>query len=115
MVPSRPSLMMRSRARTRWGVLRRCMPTCTTRLYFRAAASIAWPSTTSTLIGFCTHTSIPDFTASIIGSVVEHPAVDVAQRDHVDWCHLNQTEHVSFSVPAGPDQADTFLNACELF
>ena len=51
--------MMRSRAVTRCGVLRRCMPTCTTRLYLRAAASIAWPSTTSTLIGFCTQTSRP--------------------------------------------------------
>ena len=36
------------------GVLLRCVPTCTTLLYFRAAATIASPSMTSTLIGFCT-------------------------------------------------------------
>ena len=46
--------MIRSRASIRCGVLRRWVPTCTTRLCLRAAASIAWPSTTSTLIGFCT-------------------------------------------------------------
>jgi hypothetical protein len=51
-VPSIPSRITRSRARTRCGVLRRCMPTCTTRLCFRAAASMVSPSTTSTLIGF---------------------------------------------------------------
>jgi hypothetical protein len=34
-----------SRASIRCGVLRRCVPTCTTRPYLRAAASIAWPST----------------------------------------------------------------------
>ena len=37
----------------RWGVLLRWVPTCTTRLYFRAAATMASPSSTSTLIGFC--------------------------------------------------------------
>ena len=36
------------------GVLRRCVFTCTTRPCFRAALTIAWPSTTSTLIGFST-------------------------------------------------------------
>ena len=40
--------------RSRCGVLRRWVPTCTTRLCLRAAASMAWPSTTSTLIGFWT-------------------------------------------------------------
>ena len=39
-------------ASIRCGVLRRCVPTCTTRLCLRAAASIAWPSATSMLIGF---------------------------------------------------------------
>ena len=34
-------------------MLRRWVPTCTTRWCLRAAASMAWPSTTSTLIGFC--------------------------------------------------------------
>ena len=38
-------LMIFSRASTRCGVLRRCVPTCTTRLCLRAAASIACPST----------------------------------------------------------------------
>ena len=38
-------------------MLRRCVPTCTTRLYLRAAASIAWPSATSTLMGFWQYTS----------------------------------------------------------
>ena len=45
--------MIRSRASIRCGVLRRCVPTWTTRLCLRAAASMAWPSITSTLIGFC--------------------------------------------------------------
>ena len=58
MVPSRPSCTI-LRASMRCGVLRRCVPTCTTRLYFRAAANIAWPSTISTLMGFCTYTSTP--------------------------------------------------------
>ena len=44
--------MTLSRASIRCGVLRRCVPICTTRLCLRAAASIAWPSATSTLIGF---------------------------------------------------------------
>ena len=70
-MPSLPSRIMRSRAVIRCGVLRRCIPTWTTRLYFRAAASIAWPSTTSTLTGFWTQTSSPDFTASIIGSACQ--------------------------------------------
>jgi hypothetical protein len=53
-LPSFPALMMVSRASIRCGVLRRCVPTWTTRLCLRAAATIAWPSTTSVLIGFCT-------------------------------------------------------------
>ena len=51
-LPSLPCVDDLSRASTRCGVLRRCVPTCTTRLCLRAAASIAWPSATSTLIGF---------------------------------------------------------------
>jgi hypothetical protein len=46
--------MIWSRASIKCGVLRRCVPTCTTRLCLRAAASIAWHSTTSTPMGFCT-------------------------------------------------------------
>ena len=63
--------MMLLRASTRCGVLRRCVPTCTTRLYLRAAASIAWPSAMSTLIGFWQYTSAPAFTASIMGSACQ--------------------------------------------
>ena len=39
--------MICSRASTRCGVLRRCVPTCTTRPCLRAAATILWPSTMS--------------------------------------------------------------------
>src|SRR5438034_1126896 len=42
MVPSFFSLMTRSRHSTRCGVLRRCVPTCTTRLCLRAAEDIAF-------------------------------------------------------------------------
>ena len=42
-----PLSMYRSRASSRCGVLRRCRPTCTVRLYLRAAATMACPSTTS--------------------------------------------------------------------
>ena len=59
MRPSLPARTMSSRASIRCGVLRRCVPTCTTRPLRRAAASIAWLSTTSTLVGFSTYTSAP--------------------------------------------------------
>src|SRR5947199_330825 len=59
MRPSRPARTIRSRASAMCGVLRRCRPTCTTLRSLRAAATIAWPSATSTLIGFCTHTAAP--------------------------------------------------------
>ena len=70
MVPSRPSRMMRSRA----DQMRRAPPLhpdLHDALSFRAAASIACPSTTSTLIGFWTQTSSPDFRTSIIGSACQ--------------------------------------------
>ena len=50
------------------GVLLRCVPTCTTRPCFRAAATIASPSSTSRLMGFCTYTSAPDSTAAVMTS-----------------------------------------------
>ena len=51
------------------------MFTCTVRPCFRAAASIACPSTTSTLIGFSTYTSAPASTAAIIGSACQWSGV----------------------------------------
>ncbi len=67
---------MKSRlASIRCGVLRRWVPTCTTRLCSRAAASMASPSFTSTLIGFCTYTPAPASTAAIIGSACQWSGV----------------------------------------
>ena len=70
--------MMRSRASIRCGVLRRWVPTCTTRLYLRAAASIASPSFTSTLIGFCWYTSHPASTAARNGSACQWSGVAIS-------------------------------------
>ena len=66
----------------RCGVLRRCVPTCTTRLYLRAAASMAWPSTMSTLMGFCTYMSHAG-----LGGFDHRQRVPVVRRgdlDHVE-------------------------------
>jgi hypothetical protein len=71
-------LITRSIASIRCGVLRRCMPTCTTRPCLRAAATIASPSRTSTLIGFCTYTSAPASHAAIIGSACQWSGVPIS-------------------------------------
>ncbi len=58
-------------------MLRRCVPTCTTRPCLRAAATIACPSATSTLIGFWQYTSAPASHAAIIGSACQWSGVPI--------------------------------------
>ncbi len=68
---------MLSRASIRCGVLRRCVPTCTTRLCLRAAASIAWPST-HVHADRLLHVDIgAGFTAAIIGSACQWSGVAI--------------------------------------
>jgi hypothetical protein len=99
------------------------MPTCTTRLYLRAAASIACPSTTSTLIGFCTHTSSPpagldhrqrmpvigrpDQTMSRSRGLQHLAPVAVRARRFFDCCRVATSRARSDSMRVSTSQSDT--------
>ena len=59
------------------GMLRRCVPNCTTRLCLRAAATISSPSRGLWLAGFSTYTCLPAAQAMIVAGPCQWSGVAI--------------------------------------
>ena len=104
----------------------RCVPTCTTRLCLRAAATIASPSSTSRLIGFCNRRRPPprrprsSAGVPMVGRADEHD-VEILLLEHLaivavsrgvffDFCRWATISAAPFSMLLSTSQSDHDLD-----
>ena len=99
-MPTLPMPPRRTCAIASWtcGVLRRWVPSWTTRLYFRAASTIRRPSTMLWLAGFSTYTSLPAWQARTVSSACQWSGVAIVTAS-MDLSSSSRRK--SFSVRGG--------------